>query len=75
MFNITKLTPSLLFGRIADDVQDPKTSLINLVQMNPRIINCHKNWNIFPYKKAIKIKEKKPILRTGLRGLQLLRTK
>ena len=75
MFNIAKLTPSLLFGRIADDVQDPKTSLINLVRMNPRIINCHKNWNIFPDKKSIKIKEKKPILRTGLRGLQLLRTK
>ena len=39
MFNIAKLTPSLFSDSLADDVQDPRTSRINLVQMNTRIIN------------------------------------
>ena len=68
MFNIAKLTPSLFFDSIVDDVQDPRTSRINLVQMNTRIIYRYKNWNILLFKKAIKIKEKKPILNTGLKA-------
>ena len=68
MFNIAKLTPSLFFDSIVDDVQDPRTSRINLVQMNTRIIYRYKNWNILLFKEAIKIKEKKPILNTGLKA-------
>ena len=49
-------------------VHDSKTSCINLVQMNTRIIDCLKNWNILLFKKAIKIKEKKLILNTGLKA-------
>ena len=33
MFNIIKLTPSLFFDNIVDDVQDLRTSHINLVQI------------------------------------------
>ena len=61
MFNIAKLAPSLLSDSIVDDLHDPRTSRINLVQMNTRIIDRHKNWNILLFKEAIKIKEKKPI--------------
>ena len=67
MFNITKLTASLFPDSIVDDVQDLGTSRINLVQMNTRIIDRHQNWNILLFKEAIKIKEKKPILNTGLK--------
>ena len=66
MFNIAKLTPSLFSD--SDDVHDPRTSHINLVQMNTRIIDRHKNWNILLFTGAIKIKEKKPILNTGLKA-------
>ena len=58
MFNIAKLTPSLFSDSIADDVQDPRTSRINLVQMNTRITDHHKNWNTLLFKEAIKIKKK-----------------
>ena len=75
MFNITTLTASLFPDSIVDDVQDLRTSRINLVQMNTRIIDRHQNWNILLFKEAIKIKENKPILNTGLKvskELQLL---
>ena len=67
MFNITTLTASLFPDSIVDDVQDLRTSRINLVQMNTRIIDRHQNWNILLFKEAIKIKENKPILNTGLK--------
>ena len=67
MFNITTLTASLFPDSIVDDVQDLRTSRINLVQMNTRIIDRRQNWNILLFKEAIKIKEKKPILNTGLK--------
>ena len=67
MFNIAKLTPSLFFDSIVDDVQDPKTSRINLVQINTRMIYRYKNWNILLFKEEIKTKERKPILNTGLK--------
>ena len=67
MFNIAKLTPSLFFGSTVDDMQDLRTSRINLLQMNTRIIDCH-NWNLLLFKEAIKIKEKKPILNTALKA-------
>ena len=75
MFNITKLTPSLFSDSIVDNVLDLRTSCIDLVQMNPRIIDRHKNWSILLFKKAIKIEVKKPILNTCLKAskeLQLL---
>ena len=68
MFNITKLTASLFPDSIVDDVQDLGTSRINLVQMNTRIIDRHQNWNILLFNEAIKTKEKKPILNTGLKA-------
>ena len=58
MFNITKLAPSLFSDSITDDVQDLRTSRINLVQMNIRIIDRHKNWNILLFKEAIKNQRK-----------------
>ena len=61
MFNIAKLTPSLFSDSIVDGVQD-------LVQMNPRIIDRHKNWKILLFKEAIKIKEKRPIFNTDLKA-------
>ena len=68
MFNIAKLIPSLFTDSIVDDVQDPRTFRINLAQMNTRIIDGHKNWHILLFKETIKIKEKKPILNTGLKA-------
>ena len=68
MLIIDKLTLPLFSDSIVDDAHDPRTSRINLVQMNTRIIDCHKTWNIFLLKGAIKIKEKKPILNTGLKA-------
>ena len=73
MFNSTKLTPSLFSDSIVDDVQDLRTSRINLVHLNTRIIDRHKNWNILLFKEAIKIKEKKPILNTNLEAPKELR--
>ena len=61
MFNIANLVPSLFSNTIVDDVQDPRASCINLVQMNTRIIDCHKNLNILFFIEVIKIKDKKPI--------------
>ena len=43
--------------------------------MNTRVIDYHENWNIFLFKEAIKVKEKKAILSTGFKvskELQLL---
>ena len=62
------LTPLLFSDRIIHGVQDPRTSRINLVQINTRIIDRHKNWNIFLFKEAVKIKEEKPTLSTGLKA-------
>ena len=72
MLNIDKLTPSLFSDSTVDDVQDPKAFRTNLVQMNPRIIDRHKNQNILLFKEAIKIKENKPILNTALKVFQEL---
>ena len=43
MFNIAKLTPSLFSDSTVDNVQDPRTSRTNLVQMITRTIDHHKN--------------------------------
>ena len=68
MFHISKLTQSLFSDSIVDGLQDPRTSHINLVQMNTKIIDYHENWNIFLFKEAIKIKVKKAILNTGFKA-------
>ena len=68
MFKIGKLTPSLLTNNIIDDEFDLRSSRVNLVQMNTRIIDRHKNWNVLLFKEAIKIKEIKPTLNTGLKA-------
>ena len=47
-------------------------SSINLVQINTRIIDRHESWNIIFLKKAVKMKEKKPILNTGLKASKKL---
>ena len=74
MFNINKLTPSPFSDSIPVDVRDLRTSRINLAQMNTRIIDRRKNWNILLFKEAIKGKEKKLILSNALKvskGVQL----
>ena len=43
-----------------------------MVQMNTRIIDCHKNCNFLLFKKAIKIKKIKPTLNTGLKAAKEL---
>ena len=58
MFNTAKLTLSLYSDCNVDDVQGPRTSRINLVQMNTRIIDCHENWNILILKKQLKSKKR-----------------
>ena len=45
---------------IVDDVQDPTTSHINLVQMNKGIIDRHKNWNILLLKVPLNLMYKLP---------------
>ena len=60
MFEIGKLTQSLLTNNIIDDEFDLRSSHVNLVQMNTQIIDRHKNWNVLRFKEAIKIKEVKP---------------
>ena len=75
MLNIARLTPSPFSDNLVDDVHDPSTSRRIYLQMNRRTIDRYKNWNIFLFKEVIKIKEKKPILNTGLKAfkeLQLL---
>ena len=67
MFNINKLTPSPFSDSIPVDVWDLRTSRINLVQMNTRIIDRRKNWNILLFKEAIKVKENKLILSNALK--------
>ena len=56
MFEPGKLTPSLLSNNIIDDEFDLKSSHVNLVQTNTRIIDRHKNGNVLLFKEAIKIK-------------------
>ena len=68
MFNIAKLAPSLFSDSIVDDVQDSRKSSINLVQMNTRITDRHKNWSILLFKEVIEIKEKKPVFNTDLKA-------
>ena len=59
MFNIANLTPLLFSDSLVNEVHDRRTSHINLVQMNKRIIDRLKNWNILLFKEAIKIKKKR----------------
>ena len=67
MFEIDKVTPSLLTNNIINDEFHLRSSRINLVQMNTQmkwiwIIDRHKNWNVLLFKEGIKIKEIKPRL-------------
>ena len=68
MFEIGKLSSSLLTNNTIDDKFDLRLSRVNFVQMNTRIIDRHKNWNVLLFKEAIKIKEIKPTLNTGLKA-------
>ena len=68
MFELGKLTPSLLANNIIDDEFDLKSSHVNLVQTNTRIIDRHKNGNVLLFKEALKIKEIKSTLNTGLKA-------
>ena len=68
MFEPGKLTPSLLSNNIIDDEFDLKSSHVNLVQTNTRIIDRHKNGNVLLFKEGIKIKEIKSTLNTGLKA-------
>ena len=68
MFEIGKLTPSFLTNNIINDEFDLRSSRINLVRMNTRITDRHKNWNVLLFKEATKIKEIEPTLNTGLKA-------
>ena len=70
MFNFAKLAHSLFSNSIFDGMQGPRTSCINLVQMNTSIIDHHNNWKILFFKEEIKIKEKKRLLNTGIKRLR-----
>ena len=67
MFEIVKLIPSLLTNNIINDEFNLRSSHVNLSQMNTRIIDGHKNWNVLLFKGKIKIKEINPTLNTGLK--------
>ena len=55
MFNIARLTPSLISDSIVDEVHDPRTSRINLVQMQLLVIRI----GIFFFlKKQLKLKKR-----------------
>ena len=67
IFDLAKLTASLISDRIVDDVQEPRTYHINLVQINTKVIDRHKNWFILLLT-ASKVKENKLILNPGLKA-------
>ena len=73
MFEIGKLTLSLLTNNSIDHEFDLRSSRINLVQINTQIIDGHNNWNVILLKEAIKIKEIKPTLNTGLKASKKLK--
>ena len=52
---------------MVDDVQEPRTYHINLVQINTKVIDRHKNWFILLLT-ATKVKENKLILNPGLKA-------
>ena len=56
MFEIGKLTPSLLTNNSINDEFDLRSSRINLVQLNTQIIDRHKNWNVLLLKEAKELK-------------------
>ena len=58
MFSIAKLTSPQIPDGTVNDVWDSRTSNVNLVQMNTKIIDSHKNWDILLLKEAVKINEK-----------------
>ena len=55
VFNIARLTPSLISDSIVDEVHDPRTSRINLVQMQLLIIRIGM---FFFLKKQLKSKKR-----------------
>ena len=73
MFEIGQSTPSLLTNNIIDDEFDLRSSRVSLVQMNTRITDRHKIWNVLLFKEAIKIKKIEPTLNTGLKTSTELR--
>ena len=50
------------------DKFDLRTTRINSVQNNTEIVDRHENWNILLFKEALKLKELKPILNSGLKA-------
>ena len=74
MFEICKLTPSVLTNNIIDDELDLRSRSINLLQINSRIIDRHKNWNVLLFKEAIKTKEIKLILNNGFESFKGITT-
>lgn len=57
-FGIDKLTPSIFSHSIVDDIQDPRTSLVNLAQINMRITDRYNTCYILLLKKELKPKER-----------------
>ena len=68
MFEMGKLTPSLLTNNTIDYEFHLRSTRINLVQTNTQLIDRHKTWNVLLFKEAIKVKEIKLTLNTGLKA-------
>ena len=66
MFEIGKLTPSFPTNNFINDEFDLRSSRVNFVKMNTRIIDRHENCNVFIFKEPIKMKEIKSTLNTVL---------
>ena len=67
---IHNMSPSLFSDTwFSDAGSDNHRALrIELVQNNTTIIDRHNNWNILLFKEALKIKELKPCLNSGLKA-------
>ena len=67
---IYNMSPSLFSDTWFSDAgsDNHRTLRIELVQNNTTIIDRHNNWNILLFKEALKIKELKPCLNSGLKA-------
>ena len=74
MFDIGKLAPLLFTNNLIDHELDLRSTRIHLVQMNTQITDRHKNWNILPFKEAIKRKRNQTIIIFWFEGIKGITT-
>ena len=68
LLNITSLGPALFSNDSNIENADNRNSRINLAIDNTFIIDRYKNFNILLFKEALKINERKPTLKKGLKA-------